>query len=77
MWYKGAPLDLVKKMNTQAELEKAKFQMLIQNNEKIVSFIGSMRASYVRLYSSLDVLVIKHQILSIGSITDAKPKNEV
>lgn len=50
---------------------------MIQNNKQLTSFIGSIQASYVRFYSSLDVLVRTHQIPSIGSLTKAKPKNQV
>lgn len=39
--------------------------------------MDNMQASYVRLYSSFDVLVRTHQITSVSSLTKAKPKNEV
>ena len=77
MRYKGAPFDLVKKMKPQAELEKEKVWMLIQKNKQFTSFIGNIQDSYVWLFNSLDVLVRTHQIPSVGSLTKAKPKNQV
>jgi len=35
MWYKGALLDLVKKMKPWADMEKVKVWMLIQNYEHL------------------------------------------
>lgn len=51
--YKGAPLDLVKKMKLEVELEKVKVQMLIQNNKQLTSFIDNIQASNVWLFSNL------------------------
>lgn len=51
--------------------------MLIQKNKQLTSFIGSIQASYVPLFSSLDILVRTHHIPSVGSLTKAKPKNQV
>ena len=42
MRYKGALLDLGKKTKQQAELEKARFQMLIHKNKQLASFIANM-----------------------------------
>lgn len=77
MWYEGALLDLVKKMKPLEELEKEKFQMLIYNNKQLASFIGSIEASYVWLFSSLYVLVKTHKIPSVGLLTKSKPRNQV
>ena len=77
MRYKGEPLDLVKKMKPHVDLEKAKVWMIIQNNKQLTSFIGSIQASYVWLYNILDVLVNTHNIPSVGSLTEAKPRNQV
>lgn len=77
MKYKGPPLDLEKKMNPQEEVEKVKVQMLIQNYEQLSLFIDSIHTWYVQLYTSLDVMVRKHRIPLVGSLTDAKPKNQV
>lgn len=57
MRYKGAPLELVKKMKPHEELEQAKVRMLIQKNKHLASFIGSIQDSYVWLFTILDVLV--------------------
>jgi len=46
MQYKGAPLQLPKKMKPQVELEKAKVWMLIQNYEKLAPFVSNIHASY-------------------------------
>jgi len=43
MQYKGAPLHLAKKMKPQAELEKAKVQMMIQNYEQIAHSSATYR----------------------------------
>lgn len=51
--------------------------MLIQNHKQLAPFIGSIQASYMRLYNSLDVMVRKHRIPSIISLTNAKPMNQV
>jgi len=77
MRYKGAPLDLEKKMKPQVELEKEKVQMLLHNYEQLTSLIGNIQDSYVWLCNSLDVMVRTHMIPSIGSLTDAKTKNQV
>ena len=77
MRYKGAPLELVKKMKPHVEMERAKVQMLIQNNKHLTSFIGSIHASYVWLFSSLDVLVKTHNIPSFSSLTKAKSRNQL
>jgi len=73
---KGAPLDLVKKMKPWVGLEKVKVHMLIQNNKQLAPSIGSIQASYVWLFSSLDVLVRTHQIPSVGSLTKAKSRTK-
>lgn len=77
MWHRGAPLDLVKKMKPWVELEELKVRMLIYNNKQLTSFNGSIQASYVGLYSTLDVLVRTHQIPLVDSLTKDKPKNQV
>ena len=77
IWFKGAMLELLKKMKPQEDLEKAKVRMLIHNKKKFASFIGITKAWHVWLYSSLDVLVKTHQIPSINSLTKVKPKNQV
>lgn len=74
---KGDPLDLAKKMKPQVELEKEKVWMLIQNYDHLTPSINNIHASYVQLYNSLDVMVRKNRIPSIGSLTDAKTKNQV
>jgi len=51
--------------------------MLIKSYEQLAPFIEIIQASYVRLYNSLDVIVRKHMIQSISSLTNAKPKNQV
>lgn len=51
--------------------------MLIQNYEKITSFISNIQASYAWLYKSLDVMVKTHRIPLINSLIEAKQKNEV
>lgn len=77
MKYKGALLDLVKNMKPHAELEKSKIRMLVQNIKHIASFIGCVQASYVRLFSGLDVVVRTHQISLVGFLTKSKSKNQV
>lgn len=51
--------------------------MLIQNYEHIAPFVSNIQASYAWLYKSLDVMVRMHKILSIGSLTKGRPKNQV
>lgn len=42
--YKGAPLELRKKTRQEAQLEKEKVQILIQNNKQLASFIANTQA---------------------------------
>ena len=74
---KGELLDLVKKMKPQAELERARVRLLIQNNKQLASFIDSIQNSYVCFFSGLDVLVKTHKIPSVGSLTKVKPIKQV
>lgn len=64
-------------MNPQAQLEKERVLILIKNNKHLTSFIGSIQASYVWLYNSLDFLVKAHGIPSVGSLTKAKHRHQV
>ena len=64
-------------MKPQSKLEKEKVRIFIQNYEQLTPFINNIQASYVWFYNSLDVMVRKHKTPSIGSVTDAKPKNQV
>lgn len=77
MRYEGAPLNLGKKMKPQAKLEKARVRMLIHNNKQLASFIGNIQASYARIYNTLDSLVKTHKIPLVGSLTEAKHRNQV
>lgn len=77
MWYKGASLDLGKKMKPQVELKKERVQMLIQSNKQLTSFVSNIHDSYAWLYNNLDFLVKSHMIPSVGSFTKDKPKNKV
>jgi len=61
----------------EEKLEKAKVQMLIQNNKQLTSFIANTQASYACLYNNLDFLVKPHVILSVGSLTEIKCRNQV
>lgn len=77
MRYKGALLYFPKMTKPQAKLDKANVWMLIQNYEQLSPFINNIQASYALLYKSLDVMVRTHMIPSIGSLTEAKHKNQL
>lgn len=77
MRYKGALLHLHKIMKPQVELEKEHIWCQIYNYEEIPPPITSIEASYTWLYKSLDVVMRKYGILSIGRLTEAKDKNKV
>jgi len=64
-------------MKPQSELERERVQTLMQTNKQLASFIGDIQASYVQLFNSLDALVKTCKIPSVGSLTKAKPKNQV
>jgi len=64
-------------MNPQIELDKENIQMQIQNYEQLALFISNIHASYAWLFKSFDVMVRTHSILTIGSLTVEKEKNQV
>lgn len=77
MRYKEAPLHLQKLMKLQVELDKARIWSLIQNYEELPPLITNVEVSYARLFKSLDVRVRKYGTPSIGTLIEAKEKNQI
>lgn len=77
MNYKGASLHFPKMMKLQAQLDKEKIQMQIQNYKQLTPFISSIQDSYAWLFKRLDVIVRAHRIPSIYSHIEDNEKNQV
>lgn len=77
MRYKGDTLYLHNMLKPWAELDKAQIQNLIWNYEQLPPLITNIEVSYTQLFKSLDVIVRRHKIHSIGSLTQAMKKNQV
>lgn len=77
MWYKEAPLTIVKMMKPQAKLEKEKVRVLIQNNKQLATFITNTQDAYSWFYNSLDLILRTHKIPSVSPITHTKSKHQV
>lgn len=69
MKYKGAPLHFPKMMKPMEVELKACIWSQTQNYEELQQLITSLQASHARVFRSMDVVVYKHAIPSIGKLT--------
>lgn len=77
MRYKGAPLHLPKMMKPKAIDLKARIHCQIPNYEELPQLITYLQASHAWVFKSMDVIMRMHTIPSIGTLTEAKSKNQV
>jgi len=77
MRYKGAPLHLHNMMKLQVELDKSCIQSLISKYEELSSLVNSVEGSYTQLFRNFDVMARKYGTPSIGTLTQAKEKNQI
>ena len=77
MRYKGALLHLPKMMKPMAVELKTHIRSQIWNYEELTQLITSLQASHAWVFRSMDVVVRAHVIPSIGTLTEAKTKNQV
>jgi len=74
---KGTPVHLPRMMKANAVELQARIRSQIQNYEDLLHLITSIQASHAWVFKSMNVIVHTHAIPSLGTLTQAKTKNQV